>query len=191
VVQGAVFSVLLNSNSMKTKLFIMILTGLVLNINIFAQKGYAEKVNQLNSKGQKEGLWIKEDKYHKYFMYYQNDVLNGTYSVVNTAKNVLCNFGQYLNGKHYGIWYYYGDFGHLLMVQKDFIKNDKPIPAEHHAQGSCPYQCYCITYYPNGIKKSEGILLWNEDPEDDFTFEYGEWKYYDDTGNLIKTKIFK
>ncbi|MDR0833625.1 MAG: hypothetical protein LBN93_05495 [Candidatus Symbiothrix sp.] len=176
---------------MKTKLFIIILTGLALNLNILAQKGYAEKINQFNDKGQKEGLWIEEDKYHKYFMYYQNDVLNGTYYVINTAKNVLSSLGQYLNGKHYGIWYYFGAFGHLIMIQKNFKKNDKPIPAEHHAQGTCLYQCYSISYYPNGNKESEGILLWDESPESDFTFEYGEWKYYADTGELIKTKNFK
>jgi hypothetical protein len=34
-------------------------------------------------------------------------------------------------------------------------------------------------------------LLWEEDPESDFTFEYGEGKYYDDTGKLTKTKVFK
>lgn len=89
------------------------------------------------------------------------------------------------------IWYYFGDYGHLIMIQKDFKKNNTPSPAEHYSQGICPYQCYCINYYSNGIKKSEGILLWEEDPESDFTFEYGEWKYYDETGKLIKTKVFK
>jgi hypothetical protein len=29
----------------------MILTSLALNINMFAQKGYAEKINQFNDKG--------------------------------------------------------------------------------------------------------------------------------------------
>jgi hypothetical protein len=77
------------------------------------------------------------------------------------------------------------------MMQKDFKENDKPTPAEHDSQRICPYQCYCITYYPNGNKESEGILLWDESPESDFTFEYGEWEYYDDTGKLTKTKVFK
>ncbi|GHT00654.1 hypothetical protein FACS189421_12920 [Bacteroidia bacterium] len=174
---------------MKTKLFIMILTGLALNINVSAQKGYAEKINQFNDKGQKEGFWKEDLKFQTEEAYYHNGVKSGIYKTYR--RGTLACFGEFENGKMSGIWYYFGDFGHLMSIMKDFQKNDKPIPAEHHSQGICSYQCYYITYYPNGVKKSEGILLWDEDPEDDFTFEYGEWKYYNENGNLTKTTVFK
>lgn len=177
---------------MKTKLLITVIMGLALNVNMLAQKGYTEKINQLNDKGQRIGLWKENtNKYWRTETYYLNGKKNGLYRSFSIPKGELGCFGEYKNDTISGTWYYFGDFGHLMMIQKDFKKNDKKIPIEHQAQGIAPYQCYCITYYPNGIKKSEGILLWNEDPESDFTFEYGEWKYYSDTGILTKNKIFK
>jgi antitoxin component YwqK of YwqJK toxin-antitoxin module len=177
---------------MKEKLLVVVVFCLSLTINMFAQKGYAEKINQLNEKGQKTGLW-KEDtnNYWRTETYYQNGKKNGLFKSFSISRGELSCFGEYKNDIITGTWYYFGDFGHLTTIQKNFKKNDKPIPAEHRAQGVCPYQCYCINYYPNGAIKSEGILLYVEDPESDLTFEYGEWKYYADTGELTTTKIFK
>ena len=56
---------------MKKKLLFAAIIGLVLHFNMFAQKGYAEKINQLNEKGQKVGLW-KENR-NKYECYIAND----------------------------------------------------------------------------------------------------------------------
>ncbi|WP_291529431.1 hypothetical protein [Bacteroides sp. UBA939] len=176
---------------MKKKLFVIIAIGLVLNIDMFAQKEYAEKINQSNREGLKDGLWKENTKSWRTEIYYRNGRKNGLYKSFSISKGELSCFGEYKNDTITGTWYYFGDFGHLIMIQKGFKENDKPIPIEHHAQGVCPYQCYCISYYPNGIKKSEGILLWDKDPEGDFSFEYGEWKYYSDTGVLTKVKKFE
>ena len=177
---------------MKTKTFIMLITSFILfQMSVYAQKGYADKVNQLNSNGQKEGLWvdtIKKIRLHE--VYYKNGIKSGIFKQYN-LKGKLFIFGEYCEGKECGTWYYFGDYGHLLMIQKDFQENTYKTPSEHHAQGVCPYRCYCIEYYPNGNKESEGILLWDISPQSDFTFEYGEWKYYNEDGKLIKTKEFK
>ena len=53
------------------------------------------------------------------------------------------------------------------------------------------YYLIDVIIYPNGVIESEGILLWEISSQSDFTWEYGEWKYYDQTGKLIKTKVFK
>ena len=178
---------------MKTKTFIMLITSFILfQMSVYAQKGYADKVNQLNSNGQKEGLWIDRDTQNdKCYSYYKNGVQNGVNWCVDKAKNLISSFGEYSNGEHSGTWYYFGDYGHLMMIQKDFQPNTYETPLEHHAQGICPYRCYCIEYYPNGNKESEGILLWDISPQSDFTFEYGEWKYYNEDGTLKETKVFK
>lgn len=177
---------------MKKKILVLLIISFFLfYTDVFAQNGYVDKINQLNNNTKKEGLWIKEDKYHKYFMYYLDGILNGPYYVINTTKNVLSCFGQFLNGEYSGTWYYFGDYGHLMMIQKDFRKNTYIVPKEHNSTIICPHRCYCITYYSNGGIESEGILLWDEDPESDFTFEYGEWKYYDQNGNLTKMKMFE
>ena len=51
------------------------------------------------------------------------------------------------------------------------------------------YKCHYRSYYPNGNIEKEGMLLCTEGPWMDDSVEYGEWKYYDENGNLIKTKF--
>ncbi len=53
----------------------------------------------------------------------------------------------------------------------------------------CKYKCHRIDYYPSGAVKSEGYMVCDEDFMVDF-WEIGEWKYYDESGNLIKTKDY-
>jgi antitoxin component YwqK of YwqJK toxin-antitoxin module len=161
-----------------------------MDISISAQEGYADKINQFNDKGQKDGFWKEANGNIKMELYYTNGKKSGIFKSFSQTGNLLA-IGEYNNDEISGTWYYFGDCGHLMMVQKDFEKNDYAIPLEHHAQGVAPYKCYSIEFYPNGMKKSEGVFLWNDNPESDFTFEYGKWKYYDETGKLIKTKLFK
>ena len=75
------------------------------------------------------------------------------------------------------------DVYHRIVVES---KCDSLSEVIHKAQGICPYQCYSISYHSNGYKQSEGILLWDVSPDADSTFEYGEWKYYDDQGELVQ-----
>ena len=75
------------------------------------------------------------------------------------------------------------DVYHKIVVES---KCDSLSEVIHKTQGTCPYQCYSISYHPNGYKQSEGILLWDVSPDADSTFENGEWKYYDDKGELVQ-----
>ncbi|MCE8464454.1 MULTISPECIES: hypothetical protein [Bacteroides] len=157
-----------------------------------AQKGYVDEINQVNNEGQKEGFWKENVNEHfRTETYYHKGKKNGIYKMFNTVRNELVSMGEYKNDIETGIWYIFGDYGHLLMMQSDFQKNTYQIPLEHHAQGICPYRCYSISFHPNGSKKSEGILLWDKSADSDFVFEYGEWKYYDESGELTKIKEFK
>jgi antitoxin component YwqK of YwqJK toxin-antitoxin module len=177
---------------MKTSIkFICILAMVILPcMDIFAQKEYADKINQFNDKGQKEGFWKEVSGNVKLESYYLNGKKSGIFKSFSQTGN-LNAIGEYNNDEISGTWYYFGDCGHLMMIQKDFEKNSYAIPLEHRVQGVVPNKCYCTEFYPNGMKKSEGVLLWDENPESDFTFEYGEWKYYNESGELIKTKLFE
>lgn len=160
--------------------------------HVNAQKGYVDKINKVNDKRQKEGFWKENiNEYWRTETYYHEGKKNGIYKMFNTVRNELVCLGEYKNDIETGIWYTFGDYGHLLMIQNDFQKNTYQIPLEHQAQGTCLYRCYSISFHPNGSKKSEGILLWDESADSDFTFEYGEWKYYDENGKLIKVKVFE
>jgi antitoxin component YwqK of YwqJK toxin-antitoxin module len=176
---------------MKTTIqYIILLIMTLTSYSISAQKGYADKINQSNSEGQKEGFWKEDLKYQTTETYYHNGLKSGLFKAFSKKGELSC-LGEYTKNEITGTWYYFGDYGHLIMIQSYFQKNTFKIPLEHQAQGVCPFRCYCIDFYPNGNKKSEGIMLFDKDPESDFTFEYGEWKYYDENGNLTKTKVFK
>lgn len=45
---------------------------------------------------------------------------------------------------------------------------------------------YIRYLYKDGSTRSEGWITYSEDPEDDFSNEFGEWKYYDGKGNCYR-----
>lgn len=152
---------------------------------VMAQEHVVPKVNQLNEKGNREGLWIEEyNEYYRAFTYYTNGKKNGPCYILHN--NLPSAIGEYTNGLDSGIWYYFRD-GILYYLLKDFKKCEYP-------ETNYVYQCYCIKYYPNGNKEQEGILLFVDDPQTDFTSEFGKWKYYNEDGSLKEIKeekVFK
>lgn len=45
---------------------------------------------------------------------------------------------------------------------------------------------YIRYLYKDGSTRSEGWITYSENPEDDFSNEFGEWKYYDGEGNCYR-----
>lgn len=171
----------------------MIITSLILfQSKVFAQKGYTDKINQINDK-QKNGLWVDTIHNRLQEIYYKNGIESGIFKQYN-LKGRLLILGEYCNGKMCGKWYFFENTGHLWFVFKDFAKNTDPVVNEENGKKYVPdYKCYSVSYYPSGGIRDEGVVLWNEGdtPESDFSVEYGEWKYYDEKGNLTKIKVFK
>ena len=145
-----------------------------------------DEINKQDHEGLRTGLWVENQGEQTRFCFYQKGVLDGPCWIISANEKRLYSFGEFSNGEYSGVWYSFGDDGVLLSMQKDFGKTTYEIPQTHRAQGTCPYQCYTISYHPNGCKQSEGILLWDVSPDADTTFEYGEWKYYDDKGKLVR-----
>lgn len=157
---------------------------------VHAQKSYIDKINQFNDKGQKEGYWTEDRDFDTIELYYRNGQKSGVFKSYS-KKGTLLSFGEYIDGKITGTWYYFGDKGHLMMIQKNFNINTDTVIIDNKKKYLYPYKCYTISYYPSGIIKEEGILLWNDDPIMDDSREYGEWKYYNEKGELIRTKEFR
>ena len=178
-----------NKKLMKTKISFFCILLLIPSF-LFAQKGYLDKINQFDAEGQKEGYWIEDRGFDTIELYYKSGKKSGVCKSFS-KRGILSTFGEYFEGKIAGTWYYFGDKGHLLCIQKDFMVNKDIITLDSGKKHIYPNKCYTIQYHPNGIIKEEGILLWNDDPEMDDTQEYGEWKYYDETGKLARTKLFK
>lgn len=157
---------------------------------VIAQSTFADNINRVDSVGLREGLWIEEYGQLKRFNYYQRGILDGPCWITSTCSKRLLAYGEFFMGTYSGTWYNFDDDGILLSIQKDFKKVSVQIPVIHKTEGFCSYQCYHISFYPNGSKKSEGILLWETSPDSDFTFESGEWKYYDNKGRLTCIRRF-
>ena len=161
--------------------------------NVQAQERFANTINQVNNKGEKDGFWIDSTRYRKTEKYYKDGKQFGIYKEYNPRGRLL-TFGEYKDGKMNGIWYFFDQKGFLIMLFRDFSRNIYSIINEGDKCVITPdYKCYSISYYTNGNIKNEGLLLWSEGeaPESDFSNEYGVWKYYNENGELIKTKEFK
>lgn len=171
---------------------ISILMCLLINItflsqNIYAQKGYIKEINKIDKNEKKHGFWLEEDKNGRTELYYDHGKKSGIYKTFSKQGSLNC-LGEYKGDSISGTWYYFGDKGHLLMIQNKFIYNKNILTLNN---GVYKNKCYTIHFYPEGSKESEGVLLWNNDPEMDDTYEYGVWKYYGISGELLKTKNHK
>lgn len=157
------------------------------SLSCFSQMDYVDKINQYDDNNRKHGYWIEyDDDDEKIELYYMHGKKDGIFKRYSRG-GVLYRVGQYKNDELSGTTYYFGDKGHLLMIQKDFARNEiVPI-----INSKFPYKCYTISFHPNGIKKSEGLDLWYDDPEYGEVYEYGKWLFYDESGKLIKTKTYK
>ena len=159
----------------------------------FSQVSLSYKKNQFNNKGQKEGFWVEKSTYWIRESYFKYGMLSGVYKEFN-SDGKLYIFGEYLDDKRCGTWYFFNDMGALWMIFKDFSKNTASIINEGDKKRYVPdYKCRSFGYYPNGNVQEEGWLLWSEGdaPESDMSVKYGEWKYYDESGKFIRAEVYK
>lgn len=180
-------------NKLSIVLLLLLSTYCGIN-NLYSQDLPTFEFNQTDESGLRTGIWVEED-YYKTFDTYKNGVLNGISLTINPKTNkpyVICEFS---NGEYSGTWYAFDDDGRLIYMLTDFKKNTLPAASIHGVQrvngDIFENQCYSISFYKNGNKESEGILQFDDAPDSDFSFEYGLWKYYDENGCLIKTKMYK
>jgi antitoxin component YwqK of YwqJK toxin-antitoxin module len=178
-------------NMMKKVGFIFLLLNIYLIT--LAQEGYEkDKLNRVNANGQKEGLWIDDsNRDWRYEMYYKNGVLHGIYKEFSKARCNLSTLGEYTNGKMSGTWYYFGTYGFTIMIFTDFMDNKDTVKeSDYIGIVVPPNKCYFRSYHPNGSIESEGwTLFWDNLIAE--SCDYGEWKFYDEKGNLIKTKVYR
>ena len=146
-------------------------------------------MNRVNDFGQREGYWrdsLGEGITHE--LYYKGGKKDGLFKCF--SRNDLFVLGEYTADNISGTWYVFGDEGELVSIHnsiefsKDSIYTGYPCCRIFYK-----YKCYRIDYYPSGAVKSEGYRVCDEDFMVDF-WEIGEWKYYDESGNLIKTKDY-
>lgn len=161
---------------------------------LMAQSMKSDQVNRYNASGQKEGYWVEDRGFDRIETYYENGQKNGIFkSYTKGPVPTLKFFGEYHNDNKTGIWYYFDEQGHLLFTENSIDTNTDTVNLYDKITYVYQKRSFTKDFYPNGKIRSEGIVLWDADDDielGDFK-EFGKWKYYDEAGNLIETKVFK
>lgn len=144
-------------------------------------------VNQIDKNGKKQGLWIEDDGLTE--GYYKDDLPNGIFRYYHKKNHTLYSFGEFEQGEEIGNWYYFNETGAIICKISDIKNNEnKIIILDDGVTKKKPLkESYAIFYYPSGSIKSEGVVLYDEDFEENH-YKYGLWEYYDEKGVLTKTE---
>ena len=147
------------------------------------------KSNQKNIDSYKQGIyddngWICE---------YKNDSANGICLGFdrNISPRKLSSAGCYKNNVPVGTWIYFDDKGNIISIIKNIRKNDSiTIVSKHYyfKDNKPNYIAYEVNFFSSGIVRSEGPMAFNEDFNGDDSYYFGEWKYYNENGELIEKK---
>ncbi len=172
---------------MREIIFYIVLFCCLSNFNAVGQTEPCN-TNKLNSNEEKEGLWVENKGLT--LVYYQDGLRNGIYVNYNRKNGKIHAFGEYHKGLPSGKWYFFNDDGILLSTEEGIELNSKYKRLRDDGVEITPkFTSYVQNFYPNGILKEEGRVLYSEDIEIDF-FKTGTWKYYDTNGKLKETKEY-
>jgi len=141
--------------------------------------------NLTDKQGRKQGLWIENKGYTE--VYYKNNLKDGIYKSYSRMNGTLYAFGEFKDGIQSGKWYFFNESGHLLYTEENISENTKY--SRKQTDGSLykpKFISYVKDFYPNGILKGEGPVVYDESVEIDY-YKIGIWKYFDEKGNLVKT----
>ena len=156
--------------------------------SIFAQAP-SSQVSQLDSTGKKTGLWIEDYKPIRVFAYYKNGLREGICQVIQQSTGDLYSIGEFKEGIKTGTWYHFNN-NFLLSKVYNIESNSQYKRVDGGTIIFPTHTATVIKYHPNGVIRSEGRILFNEDYEAE-SDDYGIWKYYDEQGVLINTIEFK
>lgn len=146
-------------------------------------------LNRKDGQGKKQGLWIESNGLKE--IYYLNGQKNGIYKSYFKKTGKLEALGEYENNKPKGTWYYFDETSRLFMIEVKLDEN-KEIKVKND-EGSyilLLHKSMIKVYGKNGLLVKEGMGLYDEDVQIDF-YMFGTWKYYDETGKLIKEENYK
>ena len=159
---------------------------------------FGQAINQYNSFGQKEGLWITKDGDSIVYECYAEGRKTGVSFSRSVTTNVLSWFDYSVNGELKALIRLYDgreeDQSYSIgSVQSIHIGS---INREHHVinqdgMSFIPYyKAYTKYFYPDRRIKSEGFLVWDKDGSiEKNSIACGEWKYYDRKGETTITNF--
>lgn len=145
----------------------------------------------------KVGLWTFRDSTLNIYdqAYYNDDHKNGKYNLFY-LNGMLKEEGQNVNGQEDGLWKYYSENGKLIKEcgfksgrefgeYIEYYSNGKPKISGQYIQISGIETIY--------VEKAEdpGEIIKEKIKSNNIVAMDGEWKFYNESGQLTKTKIYK
>jgi antitoxin component YwqK of YwqJK toxin-antitoxin module len=172
---------------------IFILIGFYLLIYINPNKSFERNyklkdtiINQIDSNGLKQGLWIEKGVLTSY-TFYKNNKKNGPY-ILYGKNGLLFYFGDYKEDDPVGVHYVFYTNGNLnFKLFNHRVVN--LIISEPDFKAKFKYKSHLITYYINGMINNEGEIF----HADSFLTESLEdsiWTYYDLKGKITKKVLY-
>lgn len=73
-----------------------------------------------------------------------------------------------------------------LEIDSIRVNSSRIKPLKEEQFGDFDSVAYLKYRYPNGNIRREGWVSFSDDPENDFSQEFGEWRYYDNDGNCYR-----
>ena len=148
----------------------------------------AQNTNKVDSLGQKQGLWIVNDGRAE--VYYRNDTLNGVFRSYNRKTGKLSGFGEYDKGERRKNWFLFDNQSRLTLIESDIKINSNTIRFRDDGDTLKPkYISHVKFFYPSGVIKEEGNVLYDENIEIDY-YKTGQWLVYDEDGKQIKVEKY-
>lgn len=171
------------------KTLLILLLGMLGTVMAFGQEYIP--VNQRDMLGRKQGFWVRSLQGYCDELYYKDNLLHGICKRYFPFDKpiYLDAVGEYANGEKSDTWYIFDSQGCILRKYSNFeINTGKRLSKDGYVWQ--PFiQAYKVECYPTGIIRSEGMVLFEENSW--IHFEYGLWKYYDEEGNLVRTKTWE
>lgn len=135
-------------------------------------------INNLNSNGKKNGMWIEETEEYIIIQYYNNGIKDGLELWYDNKSNPI-KINCIINYNHNDFYEIidFDDNGLVLGLTQNIRINNKYPKAKHLYKYVGHHKSY-----KNGKITAEGDLIFDEEWEIDCV-RIGEWKIYDEEGN--------
>jgi len=158
---------------MRTTLSLFLFLGLSAQV-------FSKDPSRITQNTQKENVHIQapvqQQEQKKINLYDKKKRRHGQWEFYWDDSTRLANKGEFRHGEQVGTWTYYNEDGSL---QKTETK--KLLSRRYKTQ----------LYYPNGKLQKEGYARLKKDREYVSYYWYGNWKCYDEKGNLEKIEKYK
>jgi len=147
--------------------------------------------NKIDANGKKQGLWREPEGNGYTEIYYKDGLAHGVYKTYDYPTN-LRELGELKEGEYTGNLYFFGDGRGQIPsavsgIMRNIEKNTDIIIKCPDREIKFKYKTYSEEYHPtSGVLLSEGVELFDHFHEN--VFRYGTWKFYNEKGELIKTK---